>query len=490
MARGKALYSRKFFLANLVMVGIIVGFALSVLVFSCSTRLEPGDSAYAQQPGSTPEINASSLQGSFREVATAVLPSVVKLTVAESGDGDDQGNFPWFEFFFGEPDGDQPRRPRGLGSGVIVERDGDTYYVLTNDHVVANGDNIQVSLDDRREFDAELIGNDPRKDLAMVAFEHEEDIPIVRLGDSDALAVGDWVLAVGSPFGLQSTVTAGIVSAVGRRGGPQGNISDFIQTDAAINQGNSGGALVNLRGEVVGINTWITSQTGGSIGLGFSIPINNAKSAISDFIESGEVQYGWLGVSIRNPSPVLAADMEIADQDGAFVFHVFEDSPADEGGIRPGDFMKAINGTPVENADDFILRVGDLVEGEVVEFDLVRLGERQTIEVTIGRRADEDTIAQQSPRAWPGMSVLPLTDDVRSQADIESSTSGVLIINVESRTPAAAAGFRRGDIITSMNGSRVRSVMDFYRELNDEGVDEVEFTYERDGEESTVSIVQ
>jgi Do/DeqQ family serine protease len=489
MARGKALHSRTFFLANLVMVGIIVGFALSTMVFSCSTRLQPGDTAYAQQPG-TPEVDVSSLQGSFRQVANAVLPSVVKITVAETGEDGDQQDFPWFDFFFGEPDGDQPRRPRGLGSGVIVQRDGETYYVLTNDHVVANGDNISVSLDDRREVDAELIGSDPRKDLAMVTFEFDEDIPVARLGDSDALAVGDWVLAIGSPFGLQSTVTAGIVSALGRRGGPQGNISDFIQTDAAINQGNSGGALVNLRGEVVGINTWITSQTGGSIGLGFSIPINNAKNVIEDFIEVGEVEYGWLGVSIRDPSTALAEDMGIDEVSGAFVYHVFEESPADEGGIRPGDFMTSINGTPVENADDFILQVGDLTAGEVVEFELIRLGEEMTIEVTIGRRADEETIAQQSPRAWPGMSVLPLTDDVREQAEIEGVNRGVLVINVESRTPAAAAGFRRGDVITRMNGSRIRTAMDFYRELNDEANDEVEFTYVRDGEESTVSIVR
>lgn len=488
MGSGKALHSRTFFLANLVMVGIIVGFALSVVVFSCSTRIEPGDTAYAQQPG-TPEVDVSSLQGSFRQVANAVLPSVVKITVAETGEGGEEGDFPWFDFFFGEPDGDQPRRPRGLGSGVIVQRDGDTYYVLTNDHVVANGDNIQISLDDRREIDAELIGNDPRKDLAMISFELDDDIPIARLGNSDSLAVGDWVLAIGSPFGLQSTVTAGIVSATGRRGGPQGNISDFIQTDAAINQGNSGGALVNLRGEVVGINTWITSQTGGSIGLGFSIPINNARNVIQDFIESGEVEYGWLGVSIRDPSPILAEDMDIEGREGAFVFHVFEDSPANQGGILPGDFMTAVDGQPVENADDFILQVGDLTVGQVVEFDLVRLGEERTIEVTIGRRADEETIAQQSPRAWPGMSVLPLTDTVREQADLDGSTRGVFIINVETRTPAAAAGFRRGDVITGMNGSRVRSAVDFYRSLN-EDTDEVSFTYLRDGEENTVSIMK
>jgi Do/DeqQ family serine protease len=489
MARGKALYSRKFFMANLVMVGIILGVAISVVAFSCSTRLQPGDTAYAAEPGSS-DVDVSSLQGSFREVANTVLPSVVKITVAETGEDGEREDFPWFDFFFGEPDGDQPLRPRGLGSGVIVERSGNTYYVLTNDHVVASGDNVQVSLDDRRELDAQIVGNDPRKDLAMVSFELDDDIPIARLGDSDALSVGDWVLAVGSPFGLQSTVTAGIVSALGRRGGPQGNISDFIQTDAAINQGNSGGALVNLRGQVVGINTWITSQTGGSIGLGFSIPINNAKNVIEDFIETGEVQYGWLGVSIRDPSEALAEDMGIADREGAFVYHVFEESPADEGGVQPGDFMISIDGQPVENADDFILRVGDLQVGQEVEFEAIRLGEPVTIQVTIGQRADEDTIAQQSPRAWPGMSVLPITDDVRAQAELEQGTRGVLVISVESRTPAAAAGFRRGDVIQSMNGSRVRSVLDFYRELNDEDRDEISFTYVRDGEESTVSIVR
>ncbi len=489
MASGKALHSRKFFLANLVMVGIIVGFALSTVVFSCSTSdsLRPGGTAYADEPR-TAEVDASALEGSFREVADAVIPSVVKVAVAEDEEEGAGGDAPWFDYFFGEPDDDQPRRPRGLGSGVIIARDGQTYYVLTNDHVVAGGDNIEITLSDREEFEGELVGNDPRKDVAMVSFESRREIPLARLGDSDSLSVGDWVVAIGSPFGLQSTMTAGIVSAVGRRGGPQGNISDFIQTDAAINQGNSGGALVNLRGEVVGINTWITSQTGGSIGLGFSIPINNLKNVVDDFIETGEVRYGWLGVSLRDPSSALAEDMGIADEDGAFVYHVFQDSPAAEGGIQPGDFVTAINGVPVEDADDFILRVGDLVEGEETEFELTRLGEEMSVEVTIGRRGDEQAIAQQSPNAWPGMSILPLTDDVRDRTEVEGVSGGVLIINVESRTPSAAAGFRRGDVIVEMNGAPVESAMDFYEALNDAERDEISFTYVREGEENTVSI--
>ncbi|MFW5806799.1 MAG: PDZ domain-containing protein, partial [Spirochaetota bacterium] len=232
------------------------------------------------------------------------------------------------------------------------------------------------------------------------------------------------------------------------------------------------------------------SQTGGSIGLGFSIPVNNARRVIEDFIESGQVQYGWLGVSIREPSGALAEDMEVDGMDGAFVYHVFKDSPADEGGVLPGDFMTAIDGEPVKDADDFILRVGDLKAGETVEFELIRLGEPTTIEVTIGRRADEETIAEQSPQAWPGMSIVPLTDSVRERVEGETDTEGVLVINVESRTPAAAAGFRRGDLITEMNDSRVRSAKDFYRELNDPEREEIEFTYLRDDDEQTVSIVR
>lgn len=485
------LYSRKFFLVNLVLVGLIIGFSLSMLVFSCSTRIQPGGAAMAQRTGEDVDIQIEGLQSSFRQVSRAVLPAVVKINVQESRSQQSPGGEnPFFDFFFGDPENrDEPMPSEGLGSGVLVRQDGDTYYVLTNDHVVGEADNIEIVLDDESEYEATLVGTDQRKDLALVSFpEPDRSLPLARLGDSDSLAVGDWVLAIGSPFGFQSTVTAGIVSALERRGGPQGNINDFIQTDAAINQGNSGGPLVNLRGEIVGINTWITSQTGVSAGLGFSIPINNAKNAIDDFIERGSIQYGWLGVSIRDVSEEVAGDLGIEETDGAMVHHVFVGSPAEEYGLQPGDFIRSVNGNDVDDADELILRVGDLPVGEVARFELVRLGEETTVEVTIGERQAERTIQQQNAQLWPGMSVFPITEDVREELEIPRRADGVIITTVESQTPAGNAGLRSGDVILSMGGENVAGVEDFYRLLNQSDGDDTDLTYLREGEEASTTL--
>jgi Do/DeqQ family serine protease len=491
MRANTPLHSRKFFLVNLVLVGLILGFSLSMLVFSCSTRIQPGGTAMAQRTGEDVNIDIQGLQGSFRQVARAVLPTVVKLNVQEMRSQQaPQGDNPFFDFFFGDPDEeDTPIPTQGLGSGVLVREQDDTYYVLTNDHVVGDADNIEVVLEDESTYDAELIGTDQRKDLALVSFEEpDRELPLARLGDSDSLAVGDWVLAVGSPFGFQSTVTAGIVSALERRGGPRGNINDFIQTDASINQGNSGGPLINLQGEVVGINTWITSQTGVSAGLGFSIPINNAKTAIDDFIERGSIQYGWLGVSIRDIASEVADDLELENSDGAMVHHVFVGSPAEEFGLLPGDFIRSVNGDDVEDADELILRVGDLPVGEVARFELTRLGEEIEVEVTIGEREAERTIQQQNARLWPGLSVFPLTEDVRGELELQGDTEGIIVSTVESQTPGGEAGLRSGDVILSMAGNDVTSVMDFYRILSSDPGRDLELRYLRDGEETTTEL--
>ncbi len=492
MSRRSFLASGRFLIINLVLVGVILGFSLSTLVFSRSTSIQPGDAALAQQSTGQAELDLSVMQHSFRTVAQDVLPSVVRIDVEEvrTQEVPRGNNLPWFDFFFGEPNNEDDRqfRTQGLGSGVIVRREGNTYYVLTNDHVVGDADRINILLDDSREFDAELVGKDARKDLAMVSFESRDDIPVARLGDSETLRVGDWVIAIGSPFGFQSTVTAGIISAVGRRGGPQGNISDFIQTDASINQGNSGGALVNLRGQVVGINTWITSQTGGSVGLGFSIPINNVKSAIGDFIESGSVQYGWLGVSIRDVDPAMADDLGIRQREGALVHHVFRGSPADRGGILPGDFILAVNGRRIEDADELILRVGDLPAGEDAVFELVRQSNVRTIRVRITVREDEESIADLNRSLWPGVSAYPLTQEVREEFELPRRATGVVVSGVENRTPAAVAGIQVGDIITAMNGKNVGSLADFYREIAVESGETVSFTVLRDGETESLEV--
>jgi serine protease Do len=491
MKTRKPLHSRTFFLVNLVLVGLIVGFTMSTVVFSCSTRIQPGATALAQRTGEDSSIEIEGLESSFRQVARAALPPVVKINVEETRQQQrPQGDNPFFDFFFGDPDeNDQPIPTQGLGSGVLVRQAGNTYYILTNDHVVGEADRIEVVLDGDDEYEAQLVGTDQRKDLALLSIEEpDRELPLARLGDSDELAVGDWVVAIGSPFGFQSTVTAGIVSALERRGGPQGNINDFIQTDAAINQGNSGGPLVNLRGEVVGINTWITSQTGVSAGLGFSIPINNAKAAIDDFIERGSIQYGWLGVSIRDISSEVAEDMGVEDRDGAMVHHVFVGSPADEFGLQAGDFIRSVNGNDVEDADELILRVGDLPVGEVASFELVRLREAMVVDVTIGERGSERTIQQQNAQLWPGMSVFPLTEDVREELDLPRRTSGVIVTTVESQTPAGKAELRSGDVITSLGGENLESVLDFYRALNSDGESNYDVTYLREGEEATTQL--
>ncbi len=488
----KAMQSRNLLFVNLVLVGLIAGFSLSVMVFSCSTRIQPGDVAYAQQTGDG-EIDLSGLQTSFRAISERLRSTVVKIEVEEirsqrTPRGSDR---PWFDFFFGDPEdnGEREFRTQGLGSGVIVRKNGTSYYVLTNDHVIGDAAEIQITLDDEREFSGTVVGKDARKDLALVSFETSEDgIPVAVLGDSAELQVGDWVLAIGSPFGFQSTVTAGIVSATGRRGGPQGNISDFIQTDAAINQGNSGGALVNLSGEVVGINTWITSRTGGSIGLGFSIPINNAKRAIDEFIESGSVQYGWLGVSIQTPNRQVAEDLDLTGLRGALVHHVFRDSPADRGGILPGDFITSVNGREVRDSDALILAVGELPAGRDADFELVRDGRQIELSVRITVRDDEQTIAEQNRSLWPGLTVFPLTDEVRQELELARSTNGVLIASVQNGTPAAIAGLRVGDVIKRMNGRPVGSVRDFYRLLNDQDQHEVEFEFTREDQDLKIGI--
>ncbi len=490
----KIFSSPVFFVVNLLLLGVAAGMVLSVGLFSCTTGSAGTVSARDRDNLSRPSID--SLQESFREVAAIARPSVVRIDVEEvRTQAIPRGNdTPWFDFFFNEPDSNRPERDRqfrtqGLGSGVIVRQDRDIYYVLTNDHVVGNADQITITLDDGEEFEASIVGKDARKDLALLSFESSDPIPVAALGDSSSLHVGDWVLAIGSPFGFQSTVTAGIVSALDRRGGPEGNISDFIQTDAAINRGNSGGALVNLRGEVIGINTWITSQTGGSVGLGFSIPINNVIRAIDDFIESGTVRYGWLGVSIRSIGNEIVASMDLPNRRGALVHHVFTGSPADRGGLRPGDVVVEINGVTIQDSDQLVLVVGDLPVGRVAQFVVLRDGESVTEEVRIAERESDQQIAELNRRLWPGFVVFPLSQDVRQELDLSANQQGVLVTSVENRTNAAQAGIRPGDVVTSINGTATPELRDFYRALNSAGR-RVRVTILRDGTTREIQINQ
>ncbi|MFO7849888.1 MAG: Do family serine endopeptidase [Spirochaetia bacterium] len=507
MKQRKLFYSKKFFLFNLVLTGVLVGFAFSFVIFGCSTDIKPGETAYAQEDNEEDtdgdeEASIESLrnmQNSFRSVAEDVLPVVVELQVVEivNQQAPQGRGWPW-DFFFpeeqnedgnegGNEDEGREFRSQGLGSGVIVRSSGDTYYVLTNDHVVGDADEINVIMHDETEYMGTLVGKDPRRDLALVEFETDDDLPVAPLGDSDEIRVGDWVLAVGSPFGFVSSVTAGIVSAKGRSG-PGQNISDFIQTDAAINRGNSGGALVDIEGDVVGINTWIAAPTGGSIGLGFAIPINNAKRAIDDIIEKGEVEYGWLGVTVTELSDNVAEDMNISDRKGAFIHNVYTDSPADKGGILPGDFVTEINGENIKNRDQLVRTVGDLIAGETAEFTLIRYGEKKTLNVEIGRRKNQEEILSQQSKLWPGMIVIPLTEEVRKEMNIDDSVDGVVVANVEKETKPYVGGIRPYDVITEINDTSIEGLNDFYKSINDQSTDSFEIGYVREDNELFVGI--
>jgi Do/DeqQ family serine protease len=499
----KKLYSKKFFLVNLVLVGVLVGFVLAFIGFSAahgatSLKAETPAPALADAPADVKAAiaQATSVQDAFRYVAKTVLPSVVEINVVENKKSDDgQNQLPW-KFFFGQPDDgsgsqQQPEyKEEGLGSGIIVRHEGKTVYVLTNNHVAGDASEITVVLHDGREFKASLVGKDSRKDLALVKFDTDaRDIVVASLGDSSQLQVGDWAIAVGNPFGLVSSVTIGTVSALGRNGGPDDNISDFIQTDAAINKGNSGGALVNIRGEVVGINTWIASPSGGSIGLGFAIPINNAKKAISDFIDKGKVEYGWLGVSLLDIDKAMAADLGVDAKKGAFVAHVFKGGPADKAGFLPGDFIAEVNGADMKSRDDLVRTVGDIPAGQRARFEVIRDG--KTIQLQGLIEARKDSVASDDGSLYPGLDVISLKSEGIDQSKLPKGAKGAAVLNVYAKSPAAVMGVKPGDIITEVNDKPIDSVRGFYRLINDAQAKKLSFTVLRDGQTvSTLAYVK
>lgn len=444
------------------------------------------------------------LQNANRQVTAEVLPSVVTLDVVETRKvrvRDPFGGFPWF--FFRGPEGpgagpgggsgnkgeaeEREYKTEGLGSGVIVKKTGKTHYVLTNYHVAGKANEIEIKLHYGRIVKGKLVGGDQRKDIALVSFEDADpNIRVAVLGDSDAVRVGDIVFAVGSPLGYTSTVTQGIISALGRFGGPGNNINDFIQTDAAINQGNSGGPMVNIYGEVIGINAWIASSSGGSQGIGFSIPINNVKSDIESFIQYGQVKYGWLGVQLVATDADTVASLGIAKgTKGVLAAEIFLGSPAHKGGLKPGDYCVKLNGKEVKDVNQFVRDVGALRIGQTAVFDLIRGGVPMTLSVRITER--DEKIVNDYSKLWPGFIPLPLTEAVRKRLDLKASVRGVLVSNAQSKSPAALMGLKSADIVVAVNDQRVSSVREFYAVLARQ-TREVWFDVLRDGQ--TLSTVR
>jgi Do/DeqQ family serine protease len=487
------LSSKNLLVFNLVLIGVIFGFSLAFLSFSCTTPNTKFVARAQENPVVISESDlaiAVGLQNAFNSVSDKVLPSVVELkTVSVRRQTTPNFNgIPW-EFFFGprerSPDGqgqDREFRSQGLGSGIIVRHKDGTYYAITNNHVVDNTTEIRVATKDGKEYPAELVGKDERKDLAMISFKTNDNYPLAVLGDSDAVRVGDWAIAMGNPLGEQFSfsVTMGIVSALGRTGGPGGNINDFIQTDAPINQGNSGGPLVNIRGEIIGINTWIaTGGTGGNVGLGFAIPINNAKRTIDEFINSGTISYGWLGVSLNEPGRATAVALGVEGKRGALASQVFLGSPADKGGICPGDFITHVDGKEARGTPQLTMMVGDLRPGDRATFTVIRDGAQKEIQVRIEARTNE--VASDNKKLWPGLHIVPLTDEIKESLNLDKDTRGLYVAQVTSDSPADIIGLRQGDLINAINGENIRDLPAYYKLLREKTGNELWFGFTRGG---------
>jgi len=373
-------------------------------------------------------------------------------------------------FFRGNPPGVQPppsSQAQSMGSGFIVSADG---YVLTNNHVVDNAEEIIVRLSDRRELTARLIGTDPRSDLAVLKIEGGDDLPVVKIGKSEKLRPGEWVFAIGSPFGFDYTVTAGIVSAIGRAL-PSENYVPFIQTDVAINPGNSGGPLFNLDGEVVGINSQIYTRSGGFMGVSFAIPMDDVMNVFRQIRDTGTVERGWLGVLIQEVNRDLAESFGLKRPRGALVAEVMNGSPARKAGLRSGDIILEFNGQEISLSSDLPPMVGRTPVGEDATLTVLRDGKETEIDVAIGRlpqdqagmQVGSDPVTGSAGTGPLGLSVEPLTDEMRKDLDVDG---GVLVSNI-ARGPALEAGIRPQDIITEIAKRPIASVDDFRKVVGD-----------------------
>ncbi len=369
-------------------------------------------------------------------------------------------NDPFFQRFFGprfhRPQPKRKFKERGQGSGFIVDKKG---YILTNNHVVGGADLIEVRLFDGREFKAKIIGTDPQSDVAVIKIDADDDLPVLPLGDSDKLQVGEWVIAVGNPFGLSESVTVGVVSAKGRNRIGINDYEDFIQTDAAINPGNSGGPLINIRGEAIGMNTAIFSRSGGYMGIGFAIPINMAKAVMRQLIEKGKVVRGWLGVVIQEIDEDLAKSFGLEKPEGVLVTEVADDSPAKRGGLKQGDIILQLNGQKVKDVGDLRNRIALTPPGTKVKLLVLRDGKKKLLVVKIGEKPGETTVAgiRHGILKKLGLSIQDLTPELAEQFGYKEG-QGVLVSEVEPGSPAERAGIRAGFLIEEVNRVRVHNV--------------------------------
>jgi serine protease Do len=433
------------------------------------------DVSKAAQPVEASSVAPSSAVASVPPMSYSPLvkkasPSVVNISVVKKIEGTEQTPSPFgpndpfrdfFDRFFGEQ---MPKdyKQQGLGTGFIIDKEG---YILTNNHVVEGADEVKVKLLDGKEFNAKIIGRDPKTDLALIKIDPDKSLVPLPLGDSDKLEVGDWVIAIGNPFGLGNTVTAGIVSAKYRHLG-MGSYDNFIQTDASINPGNSGGPLLNTAGEAVGINSAIFSQSGGSIGIGFAIPINMAKALLPQ-LKAGKVIRGWLGVMIQKITPDLKEKLGLKDEKGALVADVVTGGPAEKAGIKRGDVIVGFDGKEIKESYELPYIVASTPVGKLVKVDVIRKGERKSFEVKIGE-LNEEKVSQAPGQEKPklGVTVRDITPEIAKNLGL-TENSGVVITQVQDYSPAADAGLKPGDVILEMDHAGIPNVDTFNKKIQE-----------------------
>ena len=444
----------KKYAVSLAMVGLMIGYGFQV----ASAAVESG---------------VRMIPENFSELAQAVRPGVVNIRTEK--DMKDGG--PVFRHFFGnpfetpKPHGNRPgpfsgRNPnhqpkqQSLGSGFIIDREG---YIVTNNHVVENADKIRVKLSNGKEFDAKVVGRDPKTDLALIKIKGSDDLVPIKMGDSEAIKVGSWVVAIGSPFGLEQTVTAGIVSAKGRVIGA-GPYDDFIQTDASINPGNSGGPLLNMKGEVVGINTAIIAR---GQGIGFAIPINMAQGIVAQLKENGRVTRAWLGVAIQDLTAEIREYYEAKDQKGVLVTEVYQGNPADKGGIKASDILTAVDGKTVTSARDLSRAIAESPVGKEIPISIVRSGEKQTVHVALSKRDDADLLASRPSTDSNefGLQLSELNPETARRLGFSKDEKGVLVTQVAPDSKGYKAGIQQGDVVKEINRKPVSTLEDYYKQM-------------------------
>ncbi|MBN2097389.1 MAG: DegQ family serine endoprotease [Candidatus Omnitrophica bacterium] len=463
------------------LLALTVGVAAGLLLAVRLNILAPSKAESEIEVKASPSINAEALENDFVRVAKEVGPAVVSISAEHTekvgprsyfqffgNDGDEFNQY--FDQFFKDFFGEMPQREykqKGLGSGFIIDEEG---YILTNQHVVENADKITVTLPDGRRFDAELKGSDSRSDLAVIKIEAKH-LPVLKLGNSDQVKIGQWAIAVGNPFGFavgsaEPTVTAGIISALNRSLPQtyQRNYTDLIQTDAAINPGNSGGPLVNIKGEVIGINVAIFSPSGGNIGIGFAIPVNTANDILARLIAGKKVLYGWLGITIQDLNEELAGYFKLPDQQGALVLKVLENSPAAKAGFKEGDVIRKFSGQPVQDVRSLLREVNKTEVGKTVPVEVIREQRTLTLRVEIGERPEDIdelmSAAQAQDSTWRGMEVSEINADLARRYRIKEQEA-VVIISIEPKSPASLAGLLAGDVILAINNQRIKSLKDY-----------------------------